>query len=64
MEWLNSFTSRCNPTSWGAFVEWLPLDGPFEYNMLGKRIKHMATQDIAEAERLLNGAHKGAWMFE
>lgn len=53
-----------NPTRWGALVEWLPLDGPFEYNVVRERIKHMATQDTAEAERLLHVAHQGAWMFE
>jgi hypothetical protein len=53
-----------NPSRWGAFVEWLPLDGPFEHDMLERRVKHMTRLGATETERLLDHARRGAWMLE
>src|SRR5581483_10774270 len=53
-----------NPSRWGAFVEWLPLDGQFERDMLRVRVETMSGRDMAGIEQLLNHAQRGVWMFE
>ena len=53
-----------NPSRWGAFVEWLPLAGPFEWDMLRVRVEKMSGLDAAGTAQLLDSARRGAWMFE
>jgi hypothetical protein len=53
-----------NPSRWGAFVEWLPLDGSFEWDMLRVRVEKMSGLDAVGTAELLDYARRGAWMFE
>jgi hypothetical protein len=52
-----------NPSRWGAFVEWLPLDGQFERDMLQVRIEKMG-MDTTGTTQYLDYTQQGAWMLE
>lgn len=52
-----------NPSRWGAFVEWLPLNGEFERDMLRVRIEKMG-MDATSTAQYLDYTQRGAWMLE